>query len=324
MAETVDTNSFKNGMHIELDGKVWRIVEFQHVKPGKGGAFVRTKLKSLEAGADRRPHVPRRREVRARAHRDEERPVPLRRRLRRRTSWTRRRFEQFAIPHGDARGRAAVHAAERAPCRCSSSTGRRRASSCRRRSSSTVAETEPGVKGDTVSNVTKPATLETGARRPGAALRERGRPDQGRPAREALHLARLDAQPRRLLRPLAVGSASCRCSPTPRSACSGRSRSPGVMPTSDAAPARRDPRRRRLRLPRGLGRRLLRRGRPARRREPLGADPRAEGARQDAARRSRCAAASSSARGPSTPTSPAASSPPPPRTGSTSSGSTTR
>src|ERR1700758_4228642 len=47
----VDTNSFKNGMHIELDGKVWRILEFQHVKPGKGGAFVRTKLRSLDAGA---------------------------------------------------------------------------------------------------------------------------------------------------------------------------------------------------------------------------------------------------------------------------------
>src|SRR5881409_3946283 len=51
MAEQVDTNSFKNGMHIELDGKVWRILEFQHVKPGKGGAFVRTKLRSLDAGA---------------------------------------------------------------------------------------------------------------------------------------------------------------------------------------------------------------------------------------------------------------------------------
>ena len=50
MAETVDTNSFKNGMHIELDGKVWRIVEFQHVKPGKGGAFVRTKLKNVLSG----------------------------------------------------------------------------------------------------------------------------------------------------------------------------------------------------------------------------------------------------------------------------------
>ena len=51
MADMVDTNSFKNGMHIELDGKVWRILEFQHVKPGKGGAFVRTKLRSLVAGA---------------------------------------------------------------------------------------------------------------------------------------------------------------------------------------------------------------------------------------------------------------------------------
>src|ERR671923_1519355 len=51
MAETVNTNQFKNGMHIELDGGVWRIVEFQHVKPGKGGAFVRTKVKSLESGS---------------------------------------------------------------------------------------------------------------------------------------------------------------------------------------------------------------------------------------------------------------------------------
>src|SRR5438132_10447756 len=51
MAETVNTNKFKTGMHIELDGNVWRIVEFQHVKPGKGGAFVRTKLKALDSGA---------------------------------------------------------------------------------------------------------------------------------------------------------------------------------------------------------------------------------------------------------------------------------
>src|ERR687892_181021 len=51
MAEIVNTNQFKNGMHIALDGSVWRIVEFQHVKPGKGGAFVRTKLKQLESGA---------------------------------------------------------------------------------------------------------------------------------------------------------------------------------------------------------------------------------------------------------------------------------
>src|SRR6478672_6234153 len=47
----ISTNQFKNGMHIDLDGTVYRIVEFQHVKPGKGGAFVRTKLKALSSGA---------------------------------------------------------------------------------------------------------------------------------------------------------------------------------------------------------------------------------------------------------------------------------
>ena len=51
MAEIVGTNQFRNGMHIELDGGVWRIVEFQHVKPGKGGAFVRTRVKNLDTGA---------------------------------------------------------------------------------------------------------------------------------------------------------------------------------------------------------------------------------------------------------------------------------
>src|SRR5882757_7101825 len=48
---TVSTNQFKNGSHIEIDGKVWKIVEFQHVKPGKGGAFVRTKLRRIEDGS---------------------------------------------------------------------------------------------------------------------------------------------------------------------------------------------------------------------------------------------------------------------------------
>src|SRR5213593_3025461 len=51
MAEVVSTNQFRKGMHIEHRGSVWRIVEFQHVKPGKGGAFVRTKLKGLDSGA---------------------------------------------------------------------------------------------------------------------------------------------------------------------------------------------------------------------------------------------------------------------------------
>jgi len=47
----ISTNQFKNGTHIEVDGKVFRIVEFQHVKPGKGGAFVRSKLRRAADGA---------------------------------------------------------------------------------------------------------------------------------------------------------------------------------------------------------------------------------------------------------------------------------
>jgi elongation factor P len=47
MATTAD---FRNGMALDLDGQLYRIVEFQHVKPGKGGAFVRTKLKNLRTG----------------------------------------------------------------------------------------------------------------------------------------------------------------------------------------------------------------------------------------------------------------------------------
>jgi elongation factor P len=46
----ISTNQFKNGTHIEVEGKIMRIIEFQHVKPGKGGAFVRTKLRRLEDG----------------------------------------------------------------------------------------------------------------------------------------------------------------------------------------------------------------------------------------------------------------------------------
>jgi elongation factor P len=46
----ISTNQFKNGNHIEVDGTVFKIVEFQHVKPGKGGAFVRTKLRRASDG----------------------------------------------------------------------------------------------------------------------------------------------------------------------------------------------------------------------------------------------------------------------------------
>ena len=45
------TNDLKNGMVLNIDGQLWSVVEFQHVKPGKGPAFVRTKLRRIEDGA---------------------------------------------------------------------------------------------------------------------------------------------------------------------------------------------------------------------------------------------------------------------------------
>ena len=47
---SVSTNDLKNGMTLELDGQLFQVIEFQHVKPGKGGAFVRTKLRNVRTG----------------------------------------------------------------------------------------------------------------------------------------------------------------------------------------------------------------------------------------------------------------------------------
>ena len=47
----IDTSDFRNGLSIIYDGEIYTIVEFQHVKPGKGGAFVRSKLKNIRTGA---------------------------------------------------------------------------------------------------------------------------------------------------------------------------------------------------------------------------------------------------------------------------------
>src|SRR5438132_12073446 len=47
----ISTNQFRNGNHIDVEGTVFKILEFQHVKPGKGGAFVRTKLRRASDGA---------------------------------------------------------------------------------------------------------------------------------------------------------------------------------------------------------------------------------------------------------------------------------
>ena len=160
MADQVDTNSFKNGMHIELDGKVWRIVEFQHVKPGKGGAFVRTKLKSLEAGAvvDRTFRAG---EKFPRVHTETKNVQFLY------DDGTEVHFmdavsyEQFAVPRAELEDELPFMQPN-ATVQVLAVNGKPSGVQMPASVELTVVETEPGVKGDTVSNVTKPATLETG------------------------------------------------------------------------------------------------------------------------------------------------------------------
>jgi elongation factor P len=157
----VSTNQFKNGMHVEVDGTVFKLVEFQHVKPGKGGAFVRTKLKRVEDGA-----------VIDRTFRAGEKFRPIRTETRRMqflyTDGTDAHFmdsetyEQLAIPEDQAREslKWIVPNEEIELLYVDESPTDVQVPSAVELG---VAETEPGLRGDTASGGgDKPATLESG------------------------------------------------------------------------------------------------------------------------------------------------------------------
>jgi elongation factor P len=161
MAETVNTNQFRNGMHIEIDGGVWRIVEFQHVKPGKGGAFVRTKLKALDTGA-----------VVDRTFRAGERVAPRHPQVKsvqflyddgnEAHFMDQETYDQFGLPHAEVAAELA-YLAPSSSVQMLAVDGKPAGLQLPASVELTVSETEPAVRGDTVSNVTKPAKLETGA-----------------------------------------------------------------------------------------------------------------------------------------------------------------
>ncbi|HEY6962173.1 MAG TPA: elongation factor P [Gaiellaceae bacterium] len=161
MAEVVSTSNFRNGMHIEHEGQTWRIVEFQHVKPGKGGAFVRTKLKSLNSGsvvdktfrAGEKFNRIRTEQKNMQYLYDAGEDVVF---------MDEETYEQINIPHASLE--------DELPFMQPSSSvqvlfvdGNPTGVDLPASVVLEVTDTEPGVKGDTVSNVTKPATLETGA-----------------------------------------------------------------------------------------------------------------------------------------------------------------
>ena len=161
MADVVNTNQFKNGMHIELEGSPWRILEFQHVKPGKGGAFVRTKLRNLDNGAvvdktfragEKFPRVITETKNAQYLYDSGEEVVFM----------DEQTYEQISLSR-DSVADALDFLQPSSTVQLLNIDGRPSGVQLPASVELTVAETEPGVRGDTVSNVTKPAKLETGA-----------------------------------------------------------------------------------------------------------------------------------------------------------------
>jgi elongation factor P len=161
MAETISTNQFKNGMHIELDGSAWRILEFQHVKPGKGGAFVRTKLKNLDSGSvvDKTFRAG---EKFARVHTETKNVQYLYDSGDDVVFMDEQSYEQISLPR-ETVSAALDYIEPSSTVQLLTVDGRPSGVQMPGSVELTVAETEPGVRGDTVSNVTKPAKLATGA-----------------------------------------------------------------------------------------------------------------------------------------------------------------
>jgi elongation factor P len=159
----LSTNQFRNGTHIDVEGTVFKIIEFQHVKPGKGGAFVRTRLRRASDGA-----------VIDRTFRAGEKFRPVRTETRRMQFLYKddadghfmdtETYEQLTIPVS-ALGDALLWIKESDEVELLYIDEQPSDVQLPSAIDLAVTETEPGVRGDTASGGgTKPATLETGAK----------------------------------------------------------------------------------------------------------------------------------------------------------------
>jgi elongation factor P len=157
----ISTNQFKNGSHIEIEGTIFRIIDFQHVKPGKGGAFVRTKLRKIEDGT-----------VQDKTFRAGEKFRPVRTESRKMqylydsgeaaVFMDTRDYEQIEIPR-DLAGEAMRWVLPNAEVDVLFVDERPSDVQVASAIDMKVTQTEPGVKGDTASGGgNKPATLESG------------------------------------------------------------------------------------------------------------------------------------------------------------------
>src|SRR3712207_1484677 len=156
----ISTNQFRNGTAIRVDGKRFTILFFQHVKPGKGGAFVRTRLRNIDTGAVVEKTF--RAGEKLENVRTESRPMTYLYRdgdmLYFMDSDT---YDQVAV-QADAVGEAVGYVVEGGTVSVLSADGEVVSVEPPAHVDLAVAETDPGLKGDTATGGTKPATLETG------------------------------------------------------------------------------------------------------------------------------------------------------------------
>ena len=160
-SKMITAGDFKNGLTFEMEGKVYQVIEFQHVKPGKGAAFVRTKYRDVVTGATR--------EASFNPTAKFENAVIERRDLEYLYCdgelyyfMDPESYEQIPL-NADKLGDNFKFVKENTTCRICSWKGNVFSVEPPTFVELAVTETEPGVRGDTATNVTKPATLETGA-----------------------------------------------------------------------------------------------------------------------------------------------------------------
>ena len=156
----ITTNDLKNGITLELDGVLFQVVEFQHVKPGKGGAFVRSKIRNLRTGAviDRTFNAGIRVEQAILERKD------MQFLYRDGDEYVFMDLESYDQQHVSpvALGDAADYMVENSVAIIAFYNGDIVTVEIPASVELTIAETEPGIQGDRVSGARKPATLETG------------------------------------------------------------------------------------------------------------------------------------------------------------------
>jgi elongation factor P len=157
----ITTNDLKNGYVLDIDGDLLSVVSFQHVKPGKGGAFVRTKLRNMASGSvvDRTFRAG---EKFARIYTETKNVQYLYDDGSEVHFMDQDTYEQFGLQHADVAD-ALPYMQPSAAVQMLFVGGKPSGIQLPGSVELAVTQTEPGIKGDTVSNVTKPATLETGA-----------------------------------------------------------------------------------------------------------------------------------------------------------------